>query len=152
MKRTTPHARHTAQRTQEAQDSPWLLAKHTGKSLLITLGVSVALLLVLSLAAYFYTDPDQLIRPLGLGGAALASLIGGIAAVRIHGHSALICGLLNGCAFTVVLLVFSLFFRAHASGYSAGISCLLHAAVLLFSVAGAFLGLRRSQTHKNKRR
>lgn len=152
MKRTTPHARHAAQHTQETQDSPWLLAKHTGKSLLITLGISIALLLALSLAAYFYSDPDQLIRPLGLGGAALASLIGGIVAVRIHGHSALICGLLNGCGFTVVLLLLSFFFKAHASGYSAGIACLLHAAILLFSVAGAFLGLRRSHTQKSKRR
>ena len=152
MKKTTPHKRSSPTRTQETQDSPWLLAKHMGKSLLITIGTSIALLLIFSLIAYFYADPDQLIQPLGLIGAGLAALIGGLAAVRIHGHSALICGLLNGCAFTVILLLFSLFFRSYASGYSAGIACLLHTAILLFSVAGAFLGLRRSPKSKHKRR
>ena len=152
MKKTVSPKRPSAQHTQAAQDSPLLLGKHIGKSLLITVLASLSLLLILSLAAYFYSDPDQLIRPLGLCSAGLAAFIGGIAAVRIHGHSALICGLLNGCAFTIILLLLSLFFRSHASGYSTGIACLLHAAILLISVGGAFLGLRRAPKHKHKRR
>lgn len=133
--------RRPAQRNQPEEDSPALWGKHLTKSLLITLAASLILMLVGALVAYFTPDPNALVHPLSLSCAALSALIGGFAAVRIHKHSALLCGLLNGSLATALMMLFSLFFRGYSSGYSAGISAMLHAAFILFSVAGAFLGL-----------
>ena len=137
------HARQIS-RKQPEDDSPALLARHMAKSLLITIAAGMILLLAASLCAYFFPDPDQLILPLGLAASLLTALIGGFCAVRIHGHSALVCGLCNGSLFTLLMILVSLFFKAYSAGYSATVSCLLHAAFLLLSVAGAFLGLRKA--------
>lgn len=114
-----------------------------GKSLLITLGIGILLTLIASLIAYFSPDPNALIRPLGICAAALTALFGGFAAVRIHGHEALLCGILNGSVFMGLMILVSLFFKAEASGYAAWLSCLLHAGFVLLSIAGAYLGLKR---------
>ena len=139
--KNTKTARRPAQRSQPEEDSPALWVKHLTKSLLITLAASLLLMLGGALIAYFTPDPNALVRPLSLSCAALAALIGGFAAVRIHKHSALLCGILNGSLATALMMLLSLFFTSYSSGYSAGISALLHAAFILFSVAGAFLGL-----------
>lgn len=143
-------ALHRKPHAQKEEDSPALLVKHIGKSMLITAGAGILLTLICSLAAYFYSDPDKLIRPLALVSCGMTALIGGFGAVRIHGHSALVCGLLNGSLMTAAMLLVSLFFTAHASGYSAGIACLLHAAFFLLSVAGAYIGLRRKPKKKKR--
>ena len=152
MKKTSTPRRCTTRGTNGDSPSAGILAKHIVKSLLITLLAGAVLLVTLSLAAYFYADPGQLIRPLGLCTLALTALIGGIAAIRIHGHSALVCGLLNGCAFTAITLLLSLCFRQHAASYSLGLTLLLHAGVLLLSVAGAFMGLKKPAKKRQKRR
>ena len=135
------HVRRPAQRSQPEEESFALWGKHLMKSLLITLAASLILMLGGSLIAYFTPDPNALVYPISLACAALSALIGGFAAVRIHKHSALLCGILNGSLATALMMLFSLFFTGYSSGYSAGISALLHTAFILFSVAGAFLGL-----------
>ena len=140
----------TARRQAEVEDSPARLARHIGKSLLITLGSGILLLLLCSLISYFSSDPNRLILPLGLTVSALTALIGGFAAIRLHGHSALICGLLNGTAFSAVMLLLSLFFGAHATGYPAWVSCLLHVGFLLLSILGGYLGLPKNGTKRKK--
>ena len=136
--------------THPEDDSPALLAKHIGKSLLVTLAAAMLLNLVFSLIAYFYSDPDRLIRPLALAAAGLSALIGGFASLRIHGHAALLCGLLNGSAAMALMILASLFFTDYGTGYSAGISILLHAGFLLLSVAGAYMGLHKKPKKKKK--
>ncbi len=135
---------------QNGEASLTSLGKDIGKSLLITIGTALLLLTVASLVAYFQKDPDSLIRPLALLSSGLTAMIGGFAAVRIHKRSALICGLLNGSALTLLMLLLSLAFRPFASGYSGAVSFLLHTAFLLLSVAGAFLGLQRTPKQKHK--
>ncbi len=130
--------------------TPMLWVRHLSKSLAITLTVAVVAVLLLSLLAYFYSDPDRLACPLGLVAAGVTALAGGFSAVRIHGEGALLCGLLNGSVFMVLMMLLSFAFTGLASGYSAGISCLLHAAFLLLSVAGGYLGLHRKPKRKKK--
>ena len=152
MKKTKLAKRKAPQHnTSPAEETPVLWIKHLCKSFLITIASGFGLLLALSLAAYFYSDPNLLIHPMALIVAGLTALIGGIAAVRIHGHSALICGLLNGCILLGVMLLLSLFFKGQGIGYSAGVSCLLHAGIPVLSVAGAYLGLRRSPKKRSRR-
>lgn len=145
---------YAAKKAQPEEDSPALLARHMGKSLLITVGVGILLTVICSLIAYFCADPDSMIRPLSFCAAALTALAGGFIAVRIHKHAALICGLLNGSLCTALMILASLFFRAYSSGYAAWLSCLLHIGFMLLSVAGAYIGLQHGtkSTKKMKRR
>ncbi len=133
------------------EDSPALWAKHIGKSVLITALAGIISMLLFSLIAYFTPDPNRFTLPFGLAASAITALIGGFVALRIHGHSALLCGLLNGTVFTALMMLISLFFTAHSSSHSGMMSFLLHAAFLLLSVAGAYLGLSKSQKRKSRR-
>ena len=152
MKKTTLAKRKTPSRHASLEESsPGLWIKHLGKSLLITLAAGLGLLLVFSLIAYFYTDPNTLILPLALAGAGLTALIGGVVTVRIHGRSALICGLLIGCLLTSLMMLLSLFFTQEGAGYSTGTSCLLHAAIPVLSVTGAYLGLKKSAPKRRRK-
>ncbi len=150
----TKKAKHTHMRQREsaAEDSPAFLVKHIVKSAGITVLAALGLLLVLSLGLYFSPNPNPLIAPMGIAAAGISALIGGMAAVKLHGHSALLCGLLNGSAVSAIMLLASLFFRSHASGYSPLIAALLHIAFFACSVAGAYLGGRTGKKKKAKRR
>ena len=134
---------HSAKKGQSTDDSPRLLVMHTAKSFFITLSIGALLSLVSSLIAYFYADPSLLIPPLALLSSALTAFWGGWVAVRLHGHSALLCGTLNGALFTLLMILFSLFFRSYASGYAAWQSCFLHVGFFLLSIAGAYVGLHK---------
>ncbi len=149
----TAYKKSKARRTRASGEVKSTLpsARHILKSMAITLGVGLLLLLSLSLALYFSPSPSPMIQPAGLVAAALTALIGGFAASRIHGQSALLCGLINGAGLMAIMLLLSLFFAKHASAYSAAISCLLHACVPVLSVAGAYLGLRRAPKKKKRK-
>ncbi len=137
--------------SQKNEASSSLLPLDIAKSMLVTLGLGGAFLLLLSLFAYFQKDPDSWTLPLGILASALTAFCGGIAAVRIHGHSALICGLLNGAVLLAIMMLLSLFFVDHASGHSALISALLHAGVPILSVLGAYLGLPKAKAPRRKK-
>lgn len=137
------HTPHRSKKSVPETDSPASFARHIGKSLLLTVALAAALALVSALAAYFSPDPDSLTRPLGIAIAALTAFFGGVIAIRIHGHSALLCGLCNGSALMLLMILASLFLRTYSSAYSTLISTLLHVGFLLLSVAGSFVGMKR---------
>ncbi len=150
MKQATRHPaakkRHThrpSKKSAPEADSPASFVRHVGKSLLLTAALALALALIASLAAYFSPDPDSLTGPLGIVCAALTAFFGGVIAIRIHGHSALLCGLCNGSALMLFMILASLFFRTYASSYATWLSCLLHVGYLLLSVAGSFVGMKK---------
>ncbi len=149
--RNQPNKRGTKHQSarQEAQ-KPLPSLQNLAKSFFITWGVAVVLLVLFSLSAYFSPNPNILISPLGLLAAAIASLIGGVALARLHGHSSLLCGLCNGIVMSATMLLLSLFFPHLASGYSAWISAILHTAFLFCSVIGAFLGRKRGKKKKHR--
>ncbi len=139
-----PHAKKSNE-----NDSPLAIwTKQLLRATLISLAIGLVLLIGLSLAAYFYADPDALVRPLGLVAAGLTAMVGGFATVRIHGDSALICGLLIGSILTALMMLASLFCTALSSEYSVGISALLHLGFMLLSVVGAYIGLKKTQKKK----
>lgn len=146
----TPTVRHRAARRAQTEDdaSSALFFRHIGKSFAITLLTAAALLLAASLLAYFLPDPAAYVTPLALTAAALTALIGGFCAARIHGRSALLCGLCNGMLFMGGMILVSLLLRRHAMGYGALESCLLHVGFLLCSVLGGFLGLKKAQPRR----
>lgn len=148
------HKKNAKKKTvsKNAAGSTSMLWKDIGKSLLISVGAGFLLTLIGSLGAYFYVDPDRLIPGIALCAAAICALIGGFSAVRIHGHSALLCGALNGMGMIAIMMLISLFFGRYASGYSAAISALLHACYPLLSIAGAYIGMKQPQKKKRKRR
>ena len=148
--KTKKRGNQTAKRAENEENSPVLMGKHLLKSVSITLLISMALLLASSLAAYFSKDPASLIPPLGVLSSLVAAFLGGLVAVRIHGHSALLCGLGNGMLLSALMLLVSLFFTPFASGYSALLSCVLHVAFLLLSVLGGYVGMKRGKPKKKK--
>ena len=132
------------------EDSPALWWKHLKKSLVITLLAGIVLLLAAALSAYFLPDPYPWIRPFSIAASMLTAAVGGFACARIHRHAALLCGLLNGSAFMLGMLLGSLLLKPYAAGYSTGVSLLLHLEFLLCSVLGAFWGLRRKSPAKRR--
>ncbi len=149
MMKKTERKTHTPAKKANENDSPlaiWI--KQLLRATVISLGIGLVLIIGLSLAAYFYADPDVLARPLGLIAAGLTALSAGFVTVRIRGEGALICGLLIGSIMTALMMLASLFFTALSSGYSVGISALLHLAFMLLSVAGAYLGLKKTPKKK----
>lgn len=148
---THAHLHPNRKATTPEEDSPALWAKHIGKSVLVTAVVGLLFTLLGSLIAYFTPDPNRFTMALGLAASAFTALVGGFTALRIHGHSALLCGLLNGSVFIALMMLISLFFTEHSSSYSGTVSFLLHAAFLLLSVAGAYLGLSKPKKFKARR-
>ncbi len=145
-----PHKRPTRP-IQEDNTSPALWFAHLARALLFTAGIGALLSVIASLIAYFTPDPDRWVRPLGLGASFLTALLGGMVTARIHKSSALLCGLLHGCACTVLMLLTALLLKSLASGYTPMVSCLLHTGFFLCSVAGAYLGLPRVGKSKKRR-
>ena len=137
------HSTHRSKKSAPESTSPASFARHIGKSLFLCVAFAAVLSLVSSLAAYFSPDPDRLTQPLGIAVSALTAFFGGVIAIRIHGRSALLCGLCNGSALMLLMILTSLFFRTYASAYSSLVSALLHVGFLLLSVAGAFVGMRK---------
>ena len=121
------------------------------KAFLITLAVGAGSLLLFSLGAYFFPDPDPLIRPLALLAAAITAFVGGIVAGKIHGNAPFVCGATNGLLLLALMILLSLPFHQLAAGYSAWISLLLHAAVLLLSVVGAVVGIQKRAPRRRRR-
>ena len=132
------------------EDNSTQLFRHALIGFLISLLATPLLLLICTLIAYFSPDPNLLILPLGITSAALCALIGGFSAARLHGHTALLCGLTNAILLTVFMLVLSLFFRSQASHYSTGISILLHSLIPLLSVTGAYFGLPKAKKRSHR--
>ncbi len=143
---------HSRSNTTAQETASSHLATHLATSFGITILIGMLLLLVCTAIAYFCPDPNATVQVFGLIASALTALFGGFTSIKLHKHSALFCGLLNGLLVSAFMLLLSLFFAKYASGYSAGISCLLHMIFLVFSVLGAYLGLPKSSSKKKKKR
>lgn len=147
------HTRTAASRQKEkSRQNTSLCASDAFKTFLLTLFLAAVGTVVASLAAYFTADPDVLTKPLGLAVCALSALIGGWIAGKKNGSAPAVCGTVNGLLLVAAMLLASLFFRENASAYPAWISALLHAGVILLSIAGAILGTRKKPSRAPKRK
>jgi putative membrane protein (TIGR04086 family) len=138
------HRKRPSTRKRKKLSSPDQIPKHALRSFGLTVAIGMGMILLSSLVAYFMPDPLSMILPLSYLAMALTALIGGFVAGRLHGVAPLIVGLINGMLLTALVLVVSLFFRSASNGYTAWFSALLHAAVLLLSFLGAFVGTKRT--------
>ena len=138
------------QKARAPQEEPSMasLFKHLTYSLPITVGIFLLLTAAVALALYFLSDPAPFLRPSACLVAALSAFVGGCVLCRKQGESALLCGLVNGSFFLCILLLVSLFFRAHTSGDSPLLSTALHLGVLLCSILGGYAGLPRQKRKK----
>lgn len=155
MQRSTRASAKTGRKRaakRQTEETPRRFLRDSLKALLLTVGLGALLLLVGALALSFSADPLSLIPPTGLLLCALTAFFGGGIAMRIHRTGALLCGLENGAGLLLLMLPLSLLFRGEASGYSALISCLLHVALLLLSVGGAFLLRQRPKRRRPRKR
>ena len=142
----------TSKQHSKKEDASAALLLDLIKSMAVTLLIGLLSLLICSLLAYFTEDPNAFIQPLGILSAAITAFGGGFAAMRFHRQSALLCGLLNGCALMAVMLLLSLAFASQASHYSMPISLLLHLSLPILSVFGAFLGVPRAKKPKKRKK
>ena len=140
-KKTHTKCRPIQRKSQDAPQS--LFPRRARQAYLITAGVGAALLLIGSLCLALLPDPIPLIRPLSIATCFATALVGGIVAGKLHGGAPALCGLCNGALLLTTLLLLSLFFRSLGNGYSAWLSAGLHLSVLLLSLAGALLGIRK---------
>jgi len=147
--RRTPPTHRSA---HTAEDRGALFSKETFRAFLITLAIGAGSILILSLAAYFYPDPDRIIHPLAYVAVALTAFLGGVIAKKRTGGAPALCGLINGMLLMGVMILLSFFFLSESSGYSALISTLLHAAVLILSVLGAIVGAQKPKAPTSRRR
>ena len=129
-----------------------LFSKETLRAFLITLGIGAGSILIFSLAAYFYPDPNRIIHPLAYVAVALTAFLGGVVAKKRTGGAPALCGLINGMLLMGVMILLSFFFLSESSSYSALISTLLHAAVLILSVLGALAGSPKPKSAMRSRR
>ncbi len=136
--------KHPPQRKRRKASSPDQIPRNALRSFGITVAIGAGMILLCSMIAYFLPDPLSMILPLSYLAVGLTALIGGLIAGKLHGGAPLIVGLINGMLLTALILIGSLFFRSMANGYTAWISALLHAAVLLLSFLGALIGTRRA--------
>ena len=142
-----------AQRSAHSPDSRGaLFSPETFRAFLLTLAIGAGCILLLSLAACFYPDPGSILLPLGYFAAALTSFFGGVMAKKCTGGAPALCGLINGMLLMGVMILFSFFFLSESHGYSALISSLLHAAVLILSVLGALAGAPKPKSATRNRR
>ncbi|MBQ9779649.1 MAG: TIGR04086 family membrane protein [Clostridia bacterium] len=116
--------------------------------------LGLVLLLIVTAVAYASPDPDSLTTPLSMGALGLTALLGGLVAARRGGSRPLVCGLLSGLLFNVLLLALSLFFGEDARqsltlGLSSPLLWGLHGAVVLIAALGGKIGGRRPQKSKH---
>ena len=116
--------------------------------------IVVALLLwfVSAAVAYANADPDTFVGTFGLATSYISAIAAGFVSVRINKRNALVCGLMSGTAFALLLFLVSRFFdESYSSGYSLPISIALRASTLLMSVLGAFIGIHKKSKPRRRR-
>ncbi len=145
---------HTITKKRKKQDDVGFsrTMKHLGICFLTGIGIAALLLVVLSLVAYFMPDPNAFIAPFGLFTCGTAVLVTGICLGKKEGQNALVCGLMSGGAWLTFMLLFSLLMKEHAQGYGTAPALLLHLAVPLLSIAGAYIGVSTPKKHRRKRK
>ena len=143
-KRTSsPRAHKKAQKA--ASVSPKSLPIDAARALLVSLAFAIGTTLIAALIAYFCPDPVTMALPLGLAAAAITAVGGGFFATRLHGGSALVCGLINAALTSALMLLASLFCKPLAYGYASWLPPLLHTAFVALTIGGAYLGLPRKR-------
>ncbi len=149
QKNTVRKKLSTAHHTGEGGISSLLL--HSALGFLSSLLISLPLTLLGGVICAISSDPLSRIFPVSLVVLYLSSLFGGWMTRRIHRESALLSGLSSGILLTVFFLFLSLFFP-DSGNLGFGVTFLLRALILFFSILGSYLGAPHPKRHKKRRR
>jgi len=124
--------------------------KNCLKGVLAAIVSSAVLLLVLSFIAYTRADPDSYV-PIFAGIALYVSaFICGFVAVKKNRESGLLCGLVSGTIFTVLIVALSLAMRTSDAGGSS-LKWVMYLVVLGISILGGVVGVPSGKAKRNKR-
>lgn len=123
----------------------------------VTLLAGVLFLLIAAAVSYADADPDRMITPLGLAALGATSVCGGFVSARKGGQAPVLCGLLSGLCFTLLIFIASLLFgdesrSAMTLGLPAVANWGMHAAVVALEVLGALIGRPRRRPASHGRR
>lgn len=113
-----------------------------------------AIILLFAVSAFVYSlpDPNRYIAPAALIVLYVSAMIGGCAAVKINGGSALLCGLATGGMFAASLFALSLFMNdALSVDRGVALSVGLRAVIVATAVLGAYAGVQNKRKKPKKR-
>lgn len=140
---------HKKRRSAEESASFSQLLLHAAIGMGAALLCATAMLLLGAILCARSSDPTQMTLPWGLGTLYLSALLGGLITARQHGSSALLCGTVCGLLLLVFFWIVSIFF-SESDNFSLALSLVLRLLTAIFSMFGAFLGVKR--TRKRPRR
>ena len=123
------------------------------KSALIALLTSLFLALIVSAIALRVKDPIEAVTPMSLAVLYICSFLSGFLCMKKLREGTLLCGALSGAIFMMLYISISLFLpKDFSSSRSFGISFLLHALMILFSICGAYIAKKGLGKRKKKRK
>ncbi len=135
------------------KNAPRNLFKNVAISFLLTMGITLLCILLLSAAFYATADPNRYIAPLSMSLLFISSLLGGFLAVKRHNGSALLCGLLFAVMMLALTLSVSLFFDLSLSAdRSLPMEFGLRGIAAALSILGAFIGATEKKKKPRKRK
>ena len=123
--------------------------------MLITVGISLALLFASTAAALMTDDPTAFVEPIGYILIFIASLIGGFVCFKLNKKSPYLVSILCGTEFVLISMLFSLLLpHSLASGMKIWMRLLLHMLSLILFPIGTFMGFKmyKPQRKIKKRR
>lgn len=119
--------------------------------LLISLGIGLALTLLVSAILYSLDDPGRYVTPTAIIVLYVSALMGGFITAKLCGGSALLCGGLYSLMMLVLMFVVSLLFGdTYSSEYSLPLAVGLRGIALALALFGAVTGAKQP-TKKRKR-
>lgn len=119
----------------------------------VSIGAALVLCIVATSVAYAQSDPDAIMPILAFGATYTASFFGGVVSGKIERERGIVCGMLGGVIFALVLLFVSVFARnAYSSGYDFVSALLLRAAVIAVSCVGGIVGRYKRQKRRYSKR
>lgn len=123
-------------------------------SILITAGVSLALLFASTAAALMTDDPTAFISPIGYVVKFISAFLGGFICSKLDRRSPYLTSALTGCAYVLLSMLFS-FTLSHtlASGMNIWTRLALHVLSFALFPVGTIVGVKSEKSqHKKKRR
>lgn len=111
--------------------------------------ISAVLLLVFNYICYINDDPDKYLGVLGVGALLSAAFFGGFISSRLNRESGLVCGLITGVLFVLLVILISFSMQTDANGMTTK-SYLFFALVPIISAVAGLLGLPSKKKKKKK--
>ena len=124
--------------------------KNCLKGVLAAIISSAVLLLVLSFIAYTRADPDSYVTIFASVALYVSAFICGFVAVKKNRESGLLCGLVSGAIFTMLIIGMSLIARTTDES-SSNLKWVIYLVILGVSALGGVIGVPSGKMKRKKR-